>query len=253
MSSYENDSPTSLKIANYFFEVGLTNESLNKQFAKQLLNEESMNNRRKLKRLLSNANPEGLMENREFFQNYRRNENFSSITESINSLSTNNGSVAISSISSLYHSDESLEGQKVSNNEFSEIQIPVPSSIKEKSNTSFNSNAANAGSVTFADNILEKELPATPKELPSPPNENSNDNTNENSNNNTNENSNDNTNENSNNNTNENSNNNTNENSNDNTNENSNDNTNENSNDNTNENTNDDTNENKSIYHSFIF
>ncbi|OUM60222.1 hypothetical protein PIROE2DRAFT_14077 [Piromyces sp. E2] len=170
MSSNENDSPTSLKIANYFFEVGLNNESLIKQFAKQI-NEESINNRRKLKRLLSNANPEGLIENREFFQNYKRNENFSSITESINSLSVNNDSLAVSSFSSIYHSDESLENQKISQNESSDIKIPVPNN-NITSETSYNTelnNTANTGSVSFSDKNIEKELPPLP-----PNNENNN-------------------------------------------------------------------------------
>jgi len=134
-SSEENLKPT-LNIANYFFEVGLLDDSLTKQLAKQL-NEESANNRKKLKRLLSNVNTDILSENKEIFQNFKRNENFSQITESSNSISTNSGNLSLSSYSSVYHSDESIEAQKLKKKEVSDIRIEVP---KEKtSNNSINS------------------------------------------------------------------------------------------------------------------
>ncbi|ORX57333.1 hypothetical protein BCR36DRAFT_256719, partial [Piromyces finnis] len=154
----ENDSPTSLKIANYFFEVGLTDESLIKQFTKQL-NEESMNNRRKLKRLLSNANPEGLIENKEFLQNYKRKENIGSITESLNSLSANNGSSVNSLSLSLYHSDESLENHKVNSKEFINKDLYKPSELTEEKKL----NTVNTCSINCEDNIFEKELPPIPQ------------------------------------------------------------------------------------------
>jgi len=164
MSLYENDSPTSLKIANYFFEVGLTDENLTKQFVKQL-NEESMNNRKKLKRLLSTANPEALIENREFFQNYKRNDNLGSITESLNSMSTNDGSVAVNSLMSLYHSDESLENHKISDKDFLDSPAPNPDNTKVNTDVVDNSeqsdlneqNSKTTNTVNFEENDVEKK------------------------------------------------------------------------------------------------
>eukprot|EP00833_Pecoramyces_ruminatium_P002308 jgi/Orpsp1_1/1176340/evm.model.c7180000057246.1 len=135
MSSNEDDLKTSLNIANYFFEVGLLNESLTKQYANQL-NEKSTNNRKKLKRLLSNANNDLIAENKEFFQNFKRNDNFSDIIESVNSLAAHNGSVStVSSISSVYHSDESLDPNRAkNNNEYGDIKFTVPN-LKNSNNS----------------------------------------------------------------------------------------------------------------------
>ncbi|ORY18915.1 DENN-domain-containing protein [Neocallimastix californiae] len=89
MSSSKDDLKPTLNIANYFFEVGLLDDSLTKQYAKQL-NEESANNRRKLKRLLSNANTDILTENKDLLQNFKRSDNFSDISEDANLITVNN-------------------------------------------------------------------------------------------------------------------------------------------------------------------
>jgi len=175
--STENDDSKRLKIANYFFEVGLANDSLSKQLAKQL-NEECMNNRRKLKRLLSNANPDILSENKELLQNYKRKENISNITESLsslNSLSANNTSLTFSSISSIYHSDQSIEVKKNNNNdEIVDHIIPVPTSIKNSTNSinSLSTDIMASKNKSAVDLELNKNLPPLP---PSPINNQQND------------------------------------------------------------------------------
>jgi len=115
MSTSEDDIKTSLNIANYFFEVGLLNESLTKQLANQLT-EKSTNNRKKLKRLLSNANNEIISENKEFFQNIAKNN---IINESSNSLASHNCNASTrSSLSSIYHSDESMIAMKQNDDKY---------------------------------------------------------------------------------------------------------------------------------------
>jgi len=161
MSTSEDDIKTSLNIANYFFEVGLLNESLTKQLANQLT-EKSTNNRKKLKRLLSNANNEIISENKEFFQNIAKNN---IINESSNSLASHNCNASTrSSLSSIYHSDESMIAMKQNDDKYEGKKSSI--SKLENSNNSIQATPprifGTRKSVTASNidtSFIDKELP----------------------------------------------------------------------------------------------
>jgi len=168
MSSSKDDLKPTLNIANYFFEVGLLDDSLTKQYAKQL-NEESANNRRKLKRLLSNANTDILTENKDLLQNFKRSDNFSDISEDANLITVNNENELVNSMNSIYNSDGSFNPKEEENNNMPDIKISIPryrSSIHSVHSTPVGKIFPSKKSLTISNidtNDLSKELPPLPK------------------------------------------------------------------------------------------